>query len=171
MHMCGAGNSRFKLLARVKSDHAAGSYRDLFTCFRVASWPLWLVSQLKVAEARKLYRLASFERKSDLIEKPIDHILGLTLVQTEAVKQRLGELGLGHRSRVAVGRMRCACSARQIGKPEVGCHLRLLSTRTRSKALFENFKNHFKCCVSIGVVDRAASMLQNDAESKTFIFI
>src|SRR5450631_329888 len=98
-----ARDERLELLAGVEGHDAARSYRDLLAGLGIAPRPRGLVAQLKIAKSRELDRLAALERLADLVEKTVHHVLGLALVQAQALKQRIGDLGLGHRARIALG--------------------------------------------------------------------
>ena len=56
--------------------------------------PLRLVAQLEVAEAGELHALAALEGAADLLEKGLDHVFGLALVQPDLLEQQVGQLGL-----------------------------------------------------------------------------
>ena len=53
------------------------------------------LAQLKVAEARELDAVSALERRSDFLEKALDHVLGFALVETELLEQQVGQFGLG----------------------------------------------------------------------------
>src|SRR5687768_17160223 len=88
---------RFEFLAGVESDNAAGADRDLLAGLGVAARTLRLVAELEVAEARELDALATLERAPDLLEKRLDHVLGLALVKPDLLEQQVGQLGLRQR--------------------------------------------------------------------------
>src|SRR5688572_17345070 len=88
---------RLQLLAGMKGDDPAGAYRYFLAGLGVAARALRLVAQLEVAEARKLDALATLERAPDFLEKRLDHVLGLALVQTDLLEQKVGQLGLSQR--------------------------------------------------------------------------
>jgi hypothetical protein len=79
----------------VESDHAPCGDRDFFAGFGVAPRPLGLVTQLKIAKTRKLDAVAVFQRKPDLFEEGLDHVLGLALVKPDLFEQKIGEVRLG----------------------------------------------------------------------------
>src|SRR5690349_16631975 len=84
-----------QLLAGVEGHHPAGRDGDFLAGLGIAAGPLGLLAQLEVAEARKLDHLAAFEGDPDLLEKRLDHVLGLSLVQADLLEHEVGQLGLG----------------------------------------------------------------------------
>jgi hypothetical protein len=78
----------------VEGDDAAGADRDLLAGLGVAAGALRLVAQLEVAETRELDALAALERAPDFLEKRLDHVLGLALVQPDLLEKEVGQLGL-----------------------------------------------------------------------------
>ena len=81
----------------MEGDDPAGADRDLLAGLRVAAGALRLVTELEVAEARELDAFAALERTPYLLEKRLDHVLGLALVQTDLLEQKVGQLGLSQR--------------------------------------------------------------------------
>src|SRR5687767_15155651 len=88
---------RLQLLAGMKGDDPAGAYWYFLTGLRVAAGPLRLVAQLEVAEAGQLDALAALQGAADLLEKRLDHVLGLALVQPDLFEQQISEFGLRQR--------------------------------------------------------------------------
>src|SRR5262245_58636522 len=85
---------RLQLLAGVEGDDAAGAYWYFLAGLGIAPGTLRLVAQLEIAEAGKLDALPALERASDLLEKRLDHVFGLALVQPDLLEQQVGQLGL-----------------------------------------------------------------------------
>src|SRR6185369_1985086 len=77
--------------------YATGRNWDFLTGLGVASGPLRLGAELGIAESRQLDAGSIFERLADLLEKALDHVLGLALVQAHALKEQIGELRLRQR--------------------------------------------------------------------------
>src|SRR5437763_9225640 len=84
-------NHRLQFLAGVKRHDAPRRDRNLFARLRIATGPLWFLAQLKVAEARELDAVSTLERRSDFLEKALDHVLGFALVETELLEQQVGQ--------------------------------------------------------------------------------
>src|SRR5918992_1868431 len=85
---------RLQLLAGMKGDDPAGAYWYFLAGLGVAARALRFVAELEVAEARELDALAALQRPADLLEKRLDHVLGLALVQPDLLEQQVGQLGL-----------------------------------------------------------------------------
>ena len=51
--------------------------------------------ELEITESGKLDTVTGFERGANLFEKVLDHVLGLTLVETNSLEQKIGQFGLG----------------------------------------------------------------------------
>src|SRR5947209_285980 len=85
---------RLQLLAGVKGDNTAGADRDLLAGLRIAAGTLRLVPKLEIAEAGELHAFAALERAADLFEEGFHHVLGLTFVEADLLKQQVGQLGL-----------------------------------------------------------------------------
>src|SRR5687768_12940965 len=88
---------RLQLLAGMEGDDPAGADGDFLAGLGVAARALRLVAQLEVTEARELDALAALERAPDLLEKRLDHVLGLALVKPDLLEQQVGQLGLRQR--------------------------------------------------------------------------
>src|SRR5258706_15606042 len=86
-----------QLLAGVEGNDAAGADRDLLAGLWVAPRALRFVAQLEVAKTGELDALAALERSANLLEERLDHVLCLALVQSDLLKQQIGQLGLGQR--------------------------------------------------------------------------
>src|SRR5687768_14051368 len=85
---------RLQLLAGMEGDDPAGAYWYFLAGLGVAARALRLVAELEVAEAGELDALAALQRAPNLLEKRLDHVLGLALVQPDLLKQQVGQLGL-----------------------------------------------------------------------------
>jgi hypothetical protein len=59
----------------------------------IAAGALWLVAQLKIAEARELDRSACFERDANFFEKALDHVFRFALVEAQLFEEQVGEFG------------------------------------------------------------------------------
>src|SRR5262245_21576441 len=88
---------RLQFLTRVERDDAPRGDRDLLAGLRIAPGPLRLLAQLEIAEARELHTVTRFERRADLFEEALDHVLRLALVEAELFEQEIGEFGFGER--------------------------------------------------------------------------
>jgi hypothetical protein len=109
----------FEFLTGMKGHYPTGRNRDFFASFGVSTWPLRLVAQLEIAETRQLDAVATLERTSNFIEKRLNHILGLTLVQTDPIEKHLGQLSLGQCE--ALGKHRPIDISKHLVRV-VGCH-------------------------------------------------
>src|SRR5258705_11509159 len=86
-----------QFLACMKSHYSARGDWNFFAGFWIAAGALRLLAQLEVAEARKFHRLAGLERNAHFLEKSLDHVFGLAFVETELLKEQIGEFGFGQR--------------------------------------------------------------------------
>ncbi len=94
----------------MKSNYSSRGDRYFFPCLGIAAWPLWLVTQLKVAESRELHAVTTFQRVADFFEKGLDHVLGLTLVETDLLKQQVRKFCFGQRHfPPSDAQFRCEC--------------------------------------------------------------
>src|SRR5579859_367007 len=84
-----------ELLAGVEGHYATGGDRDFLAGLRIAPRALRLLAQLEVAEARELHHFPALEGDANLLEKRLDHVLGLALVEPDLLEHEVGELGLG----------------------------------------------------------------------------
>src|SRR5512135_684926 len=91
-----------QLLARVEGDDAARRDRNLLSGLRIAPGSLRLFAQLEIAEAGQLDAAALFERRPDLLEEALDHVLRLPLVEPQLLEEEVGEFGFGERHREAL---------------------------------------------------------------------
>src|SRR6185312_1258480 len=87
----------FQLLARTKRHHPPRGDGDLLAGLGIASRPLILVAQVKVAEAGKFDLLPPFECLAQHLEEGVHTFPGFTLVEAHVEKQALGHLCLGQR--------------------------------------------------------------------------
>jgi len=92
-------NVRLQFLAGMKSHDTASRNRNFLAGFGIASGTLGLVTQLKIAETGKLYAIACFKSIANLFEKSLNHVLGLTLVEANPLKQQVSEFRFGERHR------------------------------------------------------------------------
>src|SRR4051812_15800997 len=83
-----------ELLARMEGDHAPRRDGNLLAGLGVASGTLGLLPQLEVAETREFHHFAPLQGDPDLLEKGLDHVLGLALVQADLFEHEVGQLGL-----------------------------------------------------------------------------
>ena len=60
----------------------------------------------KLPKPESLTAVAGFERDADFLEKALDHVLGLALVETELFEQQVGQFGFGERH-FRLGNVRC----------------------------------------------------------------
>src|SRR5690348_7070015 len=86
-----------QFLARVERDNPTRSDRDLFAGLRIASGALRFLPQLEIAKTGQLDAVAGLQRDSDLLEKALDHVLGLPLIEAELFEEQVGEFGFGQR--------------------------------------------------------------------------
>ena len=86
-------------MARMEGHDAARRDGDLLAGLGIATGALRLVTELKVAETRQLHAFAALQRKTDLVEETVDHILGLALVQSEPLEQGIRQFRLGDGAR------------------------------------------------------------------------
>src|SRR5262245_54628436 len=84
-----------QFLTGMEGHYATGRNGDFLAGLGVAPGPLGLGAKLEVAESRKLDAGAVFEGLANLLEETLDHVLGLALVQADALKKKVGELRLG----------------------------------------------------------------------------
>jgi ABC-type antimicrobial peptide transport system permease subunit len=82
-----------ELLAGMEGNHAPRGNRNFLSGFWIPARALWLVAQLKIAEAGQLDVISGFQRFADLFEKSLNHIPGFPLVQTHSVEERINQLG------------------------------------------------------------------------------
>src|SRR5688572_4247993 len=85
---------RLQLLTGMEGDDAAGAYWYFLAGLGIAPGALRLVAQLEVAEAGELDALAALQRAADFLEKRLDHVFGLALVQPDLLEKEVGQLGL-----------------------------------------------------------------------------
>src|SRR5688500_1643208 len=78
----------------MEGDDAAGADWYFLAGLGIAPGELRLVAQLEVAEAGELDALAALQRAADFLEKRLDHVLSLALVQPDLLEQEVGQLGL-----------------------------------------------------------------------------
>src|SRR5262249_29901429 len=97
---------RLQLLRRVERHDAARRDRDLLSRLGVSAGTLRLVAQLEVAEAGKLDALAVLEREANFFKERLHHVLCLALVETDLLKEKIGQLGLRQRHVVPFQRHR-----------------------------------------------------------------
>src|SRR6185312_78498 len=86
-----------QLLTRVERHDASRGDRNLLAGLRIAARPLRLFAELKISEPRQLHAAAFLERGPDLLEKALDHVLCLALVEAQLLEEEVGELGFGER--------------------------------------------------------------------------
>src|SRR3954470_21888623 len=89
-----------ELVAGMEGDDVARLDRHRFAGARIAAGARALLADREVAEARQLDLLALDQRLVQQVEEGLDDVLGLALVQADAVEQQLGKLGLGQRGRL-----------------------------------------------------------------------
>src|SRR5688572_2599553 len=140
---------RLQLLAGMKGDDPAGAYWYFLAGLGITSGALRLVAQLEVAEPGELYALAAFERAADLLEKRLDHVLGLALVQPDLFEQQVGQLGLRQRHHAA---------------PLIS----LLCTETCGKFAAQQGDQRIAGSVCLRIRKGSFSMLHNYPERKAF---
>src|SRR5690348_2008286 len=134
-----------QLLAGVERHDAARGDRDLLSGLGIATRTLRLFAQLEIAEARELHAAAFLERRADLLEEALDHVLRLTLVEAELLEEKIGQLGLGegHRAALSVAPKRVPSVARRsatIRSPSASVKVRSVSRiSTRIATLFRPF--------------------------------
>src|SRR3954464_4207829 len=85
-------DSRLQFLSRTKRHHAPRADGNLLTRLGISSWPLVLVTQVKVAETGKLDLLTVGERVAHLLEEQIHELARLAFVETQLIEQRLSHL-------------------------------------------------------------------------------
>src|SRR5690348_5713718 len=134
-----------QLLAGVERHDAARGDRDLLSGLRIATRPLRLLAQLEIAEARQLDAAAFLERRADLLEEALDHVLRFALVEAELLEQEVGQLGLGqgHRDALSVAPKRLPSAVRRsatMRSPSASVKVRSVSRiSTRIATLFRPF--------------------------------
>src|SRR3990167_1903684 len=88
-----------ELLARMEGHDVAGLDGNDLARTRIAPWARGLAADLKVAKTRQLHILPFNQGALHRLEEGLDHVLGLTLVEPQPVKEHIRQLGLGQRGR------------------------------------------------------------------------
>src|SRR5215471_2184174 len=97
---------RLQLLRRMERHDTARRDRNLLTRLGVSAGTLGFVTQLKVAEAGELDAGPVLERETNLLEEGLHHVLRFALVETDLLKEKIGQLGLRQRHVVPFQRHR-----------------------------------------------------------------
>ena len=79
----------------MKCDNAPRGNRNFFTGFGIATGPLRLVAQLEIPKSGQFDRLAALKCQTHFFKESLDHVLGLTLVETNLLEQHVGEFCFG----------------------------------------------------------------------------
>src|SRR5487761_741604 len=88
-----------QFLTGVERDDASGGDRNLLSGLGVAPGALGLFAELEIPEARQLDAATFLQRRADLLEEALDHVLGFALVQAQLLEEKIGPLGLRERHR------------------------------------------------------------------------
>src|ERR1700737_3862119 len=75
-----------QFLACMERHNASRGDGNFFAGLGIAPRALRFLSELEVAEAGQLHAVTGFQSDADFLEKPLDHVLGFTLVEAELLE-------------------------------------------------------------------------------------